>query len=62
MCHRLFNIPLNLADLNEERKYIYETASKNEYDSGFVDKIFKKHELKFTFQKHLTTSIFSNKN
>jgi hypothetical protein len=39
MCHRLFNIPLNLADFNKEKKFIDETASKNGYDSSFVDKI-----------------------
>jgi hypothetical protein len=32
---------------NEEKKYICETASKYGYDSCIVDKIFKKHELKF---------------
>jgi hypothetical protein len=54
MCHRLFNIPLSLADFNEEKKYIYESASKNGYDSSFVDKIFKKHELKFIRNQSLT--------
>jgi hypothetical protein len=43
----LFIIPLSLADFNEEKKYIHETASKNGFDSSFVDKIFKKLELKF---------------
>jgi hypothetical protein len=58
MCHRLFNIPLSLADFNEEKKnYIYETASKNGYDTSFVDKIFKKHELKII--RNQSTTIFS---
>jgi hypothetical protein len=58
MCHRLFNIPLSLADFNEEKKYIYETASKNGFVSSFVDKIFKKHELKFI--RNQSTALFTH--
>jgi hypothetical protein len=57
MCHRLFNIPLSLADFNEEKKYINETASKNGYDTNFVDKIFKKHELNFI--RNQSTTLFT---
>jgi hypothetical protein len=46
-----------LADFNEEKKYIYEAASKNGYDSSFVDKIFKKHELKFI--RNQSTTLFN---
>jgi hypothetical protein len=46
-----------LADFNEGKKYIYETASKHGYDSSFVDKIFKKHELKFIRNK--STTLFT---
>jgi hypothetical protein len=48
---------ISLADFNEEKKYIYETASKNGYDCSFVDKIFKKHKLKFI--RNQSTTLFT---
>ncbi|XP_055623109.1 uncharacterized protein LOC129766561 [Toxorhynchites rutilus septentrionalis] len=44
MSHRLFNIPMEKAEFEAERKKIHEAAFLNSYNEGFINKILRKHE------------------
>lgn len=54
MAHRLYNVPMDNEEFEEERARIYNAAEVNGYERKFVDKIFQKHKLRKQRQ-HVTT-------
>lgn len=46
MVHRLYNIPMEKKEFEEEKNRIHESAELNGYDKVFVNKILRKHERK----------------
>lgn len=46
MSHRLFNIPMEKAEFEAERRKIREAAALNGYDEAFINKILRKHARK----------------
>lgn len=56
MLHRFFNIPMSKESLEEEWKFIMDTARINGYKEEEIDKIFDKHERKYLRRQHTSLS------
>ncbi|XP_055589485.1 uncharacterized protein LOC129741732 [Uranotaenia lowii] len=54
MAHRLYNIPMETSEFNNEKEKILSAANLNGYDKEFVHKILRKHERK-KFRANATT-------
>jgi hypothetical protein len=54
MFHRLFNIPMNHENFENERKKIYKIAQQNGYSEKFVNRIYNKHQKKKEIKTSLT--------
>lgn len=46
MAHRLYNVPMENVEFDEERTRIYKAAEVNGYEKKFIDKILQKHKRK----------------
>lgn len=51
---RLLSIPMNIADFNEEKSYIYHMADVNGFPEQLIDNIFRRHEQKFRIRSNTT--------
>lgn len=60
MAHRLFNIPLEETEFNNEVQFIRQAAIANGYSVKFADKIINKHKMKH-MRKQLTTLMAADK-
>ncbi|XP_062714059.1 uncharacterized protein LOC134290861 [Aedes albopictus] len=54
MAHRLYNIPMERDEFEEEKSRVYTAAEVNGYDRPFVNKILKKHKRK-NHRRNITT-------
>ncbi|KXJ30268.1 hypothetical protein RP20_CCG002787 [Aedes albopictus] len=46
MVHRLYNVPMDKTEFDEEKSRIYKAAEVNGYDKRFIEKILQKHKRK----------------
>ena len=46
MVHRLYNVPMDKTEFDEEKSRIYKAAEVNGYDRKFIEKILRKHKRK----------------
>lgn len=46
MVHRLYTVPMDKTEFDEEKSRIYKAAEVNGYDKRFIEKILQKHKRK----------------
>ncbi|XP_062541740.1 uncharacterized protein LOC134209742 [Armigeres subalbatus] len=62
MAHRLYNVPMDKPEFEEEENKIYNAAEMNGYDRKFVETILRKHKRKRHRQEITTLEPATEKN